>query len=405
MRCAHPVDTRLPFLNGVYISVDAIPGAVVVVDGPYCVSTKALLQMAHNLRSDLLPPWGRARVVPTLRSSGMEEVMSLALDRRQAIEAVFREVAAWPETDVVFATSFDFLQLLNFPLEEVARAGARGKLVCHIPSRSLGGDWLEGYASTCAALAREIPLSPRPRPDTVALVGHLMDRTEPDQLANVAELRRLLGGLGLDIAAIWLSGVGIQDLAAVAEAELIVALPYAREAARILGERLRIGVVECDLPVGLAATEAFLANVGEWVGRAARAAELAERESAAAVRDVQALVDRCVSGLPVVLRFADPVLREGLRAFCRDVGALAVDVEAVAPEDPGSGAVVPEGLEHAVVLSATLGHSGLALPHIGFGYPNLVDHPITPRPFMGPSGFRVLVERLAAAVLRREAGW
>ena len=187
MKHAHSLGFRLPFLNGVYVAVDAIPRTVIVVDGPYCASTKALMQMAHNLRSDLLPTAGRARVVPTLQTPEIEEVDSLALDRTAGVEAVFRDLANWPDIDAVFASSFDFAQLLNFPLGDVARSACASRLVCPIPSRSLGGDWLAGYAATCEALAGGIPLAAAPRPHTVSIVGHLMDRTEPDRLGDVAE--------------------------------------------------------------------------------------------------------------------------------------------------------------------------------------------------------------------------
>lgn len=406
MRFARSLGFRLPFLNGVYVAVDAIPRTVVVIDGPYCASTKALMQMAHNLRSDLLPATGRARVVPTLQTPEVEEVDSLALDRTAGVEAVFRDVAGWPDVDAVFASSFDFAQLLNFPLSDVARSACATKLVCPIPSGSLGGDWLAGYAGTCAALARSIPLAPAPEPDTVSIVGHLMDRTEPDQLGNVAEMRRLLEAIGLSVTSVWLSGDGITDLARVARSSLIVSLPFAREAASLLGRRLEIPVVACDLPLGLSATGEFLEAVGTRTDRADRAAELADREAAAAVGDVQTLADRCVVGRPLVLRFDNDPLRQAVRRFCADLGAPVHDFEDVYDDDPLADAPsVPAGLEDAVVLSTTFGNRGPALPHVPFGYPNYVEHPITPRPFLGYAGFRSLVERIATAALRHESGW
>ena len=42
---------RLPFLNGVYVAVDALAGAYLIVDGPYCVFTKA--EMPEKFRGKL----------------------------------------------------------------------------------------------------------------------------------------------------------------------------------------------------------------------------------------------------------------------------------------------------------------------------------------------------------------
>ena len=188
MSCADETP-RLPFLNGVYVAVDALEGAYLIVDGPYCVFTKAEMQYSHNLRCRLLPPIGYRRVVHTGRRDGREEVGSLSTDRTAQVEAVFAEVCARKDAGIVLATSFDFYELVGFPLREMARrqAAGPGALVCHIPSRSLGGTWLDGYAATCAALAQAVELRPGPRePGAVAVVGYLRTATSPTMRATCA---------------------------------------------------------------------------------------------------------------------------------------------------------------------------------------------------------------------------
>ncbi|MBI4677235.1 MAG: hypothetical protein HY748_06600 [Elusimicrobia bacterium] len=387
--------TRLPFLNGAYIAVDAVPGAFLVVDGPYCVFTKAEMQYCHNFRCRLIPPLGRCAVVHTAARTGMEEVTSLSADRLTGVEAVFDQVCGYPEARVVFATSFDFHELLNFPLADVARKAGRrsGKLVCPIPSGSLGAGWLDGYSRACEALARGIPLSPgKAGRDTVAVVGYLFDRDEPDHAGNLRELRRLLAGLGLRLVSVWLSGVGTAALRKVETASLILSLPYARGAARALGRRLRVRVIEAGLPLGLTNTERFLTSLARALGRLALARRFLDREVPAAADDTQAHVSRIIRGRAAVLRLPDPHLRRALQGLCADLGLKACVPAGGRP--PRAGPPLFIGPRDTEPLP------GIVIP---FGYPNYEDHPAVERPFLGFKGFRHLVDTMARRILSFES--
>ncbi len=393
MSCADETP-RLPFLNGVYVAVDALEGAYLIVDGPYCVFTKAEMQYSHNLRCRLLPPIGYRRVVHTGRRDGREEVGSLSTDRTAQVEAVFAEVCARKDAGIVLATSFDFYELVGFPLREMARwqAAGPGPLVCHIPSRSLGGTWLDGYAATCAALAQAVELKPgRREPGAVAVVGYLRDRDEPDHAGNLRELTRLLAALGLRPVSLWLSGGGRAELEAASRAALVVSLPYAREAARILAKRLRVPLCEVDLPLGLAATERFLLKLGARAASRAQAARFAAQESAAAVRATAAHVLRLIAGRRAEIRQDDAELKDRLGELCAELGLVV--------EPPRRGA----DRRGELLFAPTTGGEGGELSHVPIGYPNYLEHPVDERPFLGYAGFRSLVERVAAAVLREEA--
>ena len=384
--------TRLPFLNGVYVAVDAVDGAYLIVDGPYCVFTKAEMQYCHNLRSRLIPQFGYNRVAHTAEILNTEEVQSLSTDRVAQVEAVFAKVGSLPDAEIVLATSFDFHELVNFPLKEIARqhAAKGGALVAHVPSRSLGGTWLDGYAATCSALARAVTLRPgRGRKNAVAVIGHLRDRDEPDDAGNRRELARLLEALGLHVVSLWLSGGGRAELEAAEKAGLVISLPYAREAAKIVAERTGAELCEVDLPLGLGATEKFLKTVGAHVGRGARANKIIDLESAAAVRDTQAHVQRLIAGRAAVIIQDDPHLAAGLRGLCVEFGLLDGG-----PGDAGG---------RALCFAPTTGDYASDFAHVPIGYPNYVEHPVSERPFLGYAGFRHLADRAAEAVLRREA--
>jgi nitrogenase molybdenum-iron protein alpha/beta subunit len=383
---------RLPFLNGVYIAVDALRDAYLIVDGPYCVFTKAEMQYCHNLRSRLLPPIGHRRVVHTGQVQDREEVKSLSTDRTSQVDAIFAGVCAQPDAGIVLSTTFDFHELVGFPMKEITRRHARpgGPLVCHIPSRSLGGTWLEGYSRTCEALAQSVTLRPGKRKkNTVAVVGYLFDRDEPDHAGNLRELKRLLAGLGLSVRSVWLSGGGRAELEAAESADLVISFPYAREAARTVAKRTGARLCEVDLPLGLSATERFLLKVGASVGRRKQAAALAAEESRGAVRDTQAHALRVIAGRGAEILQEDPQLTARLSELCSELGLLA------GPRASGDP-------QRRVCFAPTADSFSSEVVHVPMGYPNYIEHPVCERPFLGYSGFRHLVDRVAGAILRSE---
>jgi nitrogenase molybdenum-iron protein alpha/beta subunit len=388
----------LPFLNGVYIGVDAVPGSTLIVDGPYCVSTKAEMQHCHNLASRVCRPLGRPAVVHTAGSVPTEDVAWLASDRVAVVESVFQEVLSWPESRAVYATSFDFHELTAFPLKDICLRFSRlgGKPVRFIPSASLGGNWLDGYARFCDALARGIHLPPaRPEPRTAAIVGYLFDRDEPDRRGDLKELERLLAGLGWKTASVWLSGKGEEGLAEVRRASVIVSLPYARQAARTLGRRLRRRVVEADLPMGLKGTEDFLLRLGRAFGCEAAASRLAGREARKAVADTQAHVQRFLGGRSAELLNDDPAETRALAGLCAELGLAVCDPASTNGDD--------EGDDRAMIGFGSSPCSSECFINVTIGYPDYVHHPVLDRPLLGYAGFRHLVDRLCRDVLSHEA--
>jgi nitrogenase molybdenum-iron protein alpha/beta subunit len=137
----------------------------------------------------------------------------------------------------------------------------------------------DGYASALEALAAGLDLrGARPERGHVAVVGYLMDRNEGDHRGNVAELERMLRGLGLEPASVWLSGRPYEHLREARRAEAVLSLPHGRAAARVLARRLGVRLVEAGLPFGLEGTRRFLELLGRACGRRKEAAAFIRRE-------------------------------------------------------------------------------------------------------------------------------
>lgn len=424
---------NLPYLNGVYVAISAISDARLVVDGPFCVPFKAEVQCAHDTGCTLISRTGPGRIVHTDIRFDANVVYNAAIDRGPDIVRVLAEVSALDGTGLVLFTAMDLYHVVATPMERYRRKASAqvpdGAPIVLLEARSLEGDWLDGYARVLDRVAEAIPLPAiDPAPERVALVGHLMDRNEGDQLGNVQEMRRLLTGLGLEVVSVWLDGGPLADLQAVQRAGTIVSMPYGRAAARRLAERLGAGCVEVDLPLGLGATTRFLEAVGAATGRSEAARALVDTELREVVPRVSPLVFRFLSGRTAIV-VADPNLAMVLPGL---LGELGVEVRSLAVHGaPGSldergvarlealGGVFepeqrlqsrgPRGLRLDWETEADLVITHTLMPHdpvhaswVPFGYPNYLVHPTTPRPFLGFAGLHFWVETLVEAAQRSD---
>jgi nitrogenase molybdenum-cofactor synthesis protein NifE len=125
------------------------------------------------------------------------------------------------------------------------------------------GDFHEGYSETLGQLVRELVQQPgRTDPHAVNLVGML--RAGPD----LAELRRLLGRIGVTVNAVLTADATRDDLERLGEASLNIVLcePAGKEAAILLQARCGTPFIIEEIPIGYASTLWFLERVAEALG-------------------------------------------------------------------------------------------------------------------------------------------
>lgn len=407
---------NFPSMLGVYLAVNAVPDAYVLVDGPDCSLYKAhFIHGRHDWESTLLRVDGRHRVAFTNVCA-----RGVVKQHDEELAAAVLKLDALPDCAATLLTALPMCSITGVDYGRVTRALAprlKGTAL-DVPPGSLMGDWLDGYAQTLTALAKSLRLEPgRIRPGTVAVVGHMMDRNEADRRADVAELERLLAGLGLECASVWLSGRPYAELRSVEEAETIVSLPYARGAARLIAERTGAKLVEAPLPFGLQKTEGFLNAVAAATGREARAAAFAAAE-------LRRIVPRMRWAYPHLFlgkRFAyagDPHLLGGLLDIAADAGMEAscailtarkahgglVDGLRVLHEPPEEDSVtsrlLTEDVDLLISCHLRIFSTGwtLPVPMMTFGFPSYGHHAFFERPTLGYSGYAGFVDRLAEAL-------
>jgi nitrogenase molybdenum-iron protein alpha/beta subunit len=307
-----------------------------------------------------------------------------------------------------------------------------GVPVVFVDARNYEDDLYGGYAQTIGTLLERLDWSRRaPRADEVSVVGHFFDRYEPDQLGNVAELRRLLAGIGLRAPAVFFAGEPFATLQEAVHARTHLVLPHA---ASQVGRLDRLGQVhvQTGLPMGITGTTAWLRQVAGALSLEARVQPLVDAELRAAKRYFEVarrnLQERrfavfaeapraagvvatlmevgMVPSLIGVLHFSAGGRAEVERALAAHHGvALPTGVHFL--ENPTSDEI--RGADYGecdVALGTTIEREllGGRFPWVEFGFPSETRHFLAPRPCLGFQGALCLLEQVMAATEAERVG-
>lgn len=398
---AHEV--RVPYMVGVYLGINAFSDAYLIVDGPDCLFFKTEYVFGtQDLHSTLLDVRGRHRIAHTLA-----DTINIVVDREAQISDLIRRIATTPGCGMVLVTAMPLASITGSQYDRLGREVSESTKtpIVEVPARSLQGDWLDGYARVLEAVARGIELPDvATDPNKVAVVGHLLDRTESDQLANVKALTQLIeDGLGAKATAVWPSNRKVNELADVAEAGTILALPYGLRAGRVLARRTGAKLVNVPLPLGAKATRTFLQTAGQAIGREDRAVAYADSEERRFLSSTTP-IKKAMTGRKIAL-ITDPHQAPGFVDLVDHLGATAVAVLVTehpgkpVGDVPGAEAFV-QGLQADLCIATTRGTDvavRLGMPFLEFGFPSYGTHALTETAFLGYDG----AINLATAMVNR----
>lgn len=198
--------------------------------------------------------------------------------------------------------------------------------VVHVDSRNAEQDYLSGYAATVATLFRrqfekanggERASPVQTHADEVTVLGYPFDRYEPDHTGNIAELRRLLFGLGLKAKAVFFAGEPYATLQDAVHARHHVLLPYAHG---MQADLVKLGLqgIATGLPMSVGGTRRWLTQVATATGIApARLDKLLDHELDR-VKPLAELARKHLRGRTFAA-FADPPRLAGLVATLSEV--------------------------------------------------------------------------------------
>ncbi len=404
---------NLPYLMGVYLAVNAIDDVWLVVDGPDCAHFKGqFIHGRHDWTSTLFRADGRHRIMFTGTNA-----QNVSWNREAAVEAAI-EKAAHGQAGAVILTSMPICGITGVQYDRIVAGVDVDRPVVEVPGRSLRGDWLDGYDETLAGVAGAKSLDGRPEEDAVAVVGHMMDRGEGDQRGNLAEMERMLGALGLALVSVWPSGTSWSGLDGIARAGLIVSMPYARRAARIVAGKTGARVVETGVPIGLEGTRRWIESIARACGRQERARAFIDEELGRAAQRLGRTIPFYFLGRSAHL-VCDPHVLEGLAGLCTDLGMRPGTVVVTGRQGHLAGASIDApvhcepllGDPYALLREAGAGPDDLVvcsgeyvpffrprMATVELGVPSSSHHVLTDTPFLGFRGALHIAERMANAL-------
>ena len=238
-------------LFGAIKALGTIKNSVILVHGPKgCVyHINYILGMRGDRPSEIY-------------TTGLDEHDVIYGAEQKLVEAVgYLDRTLQPE--LLFVLSCCSSDIIGEDVGSAVRdAKSRARTIA-IAAGGFEGDFHEGYSETLCQLVRELVKKPgRTDPRTVNLVGML--RAGPD----LAELRALLGLIGVRTNAVLTADATREDLERLGEAALNIVLcePAGKEAALLLEKLCGTPFILEEIPIGYHSTIRFLERVAEALG-------------------------------------------------------------------------------------------------------------------------------------------
>ncbi len=427
------IPTTPVFFEGLLQVVTGVSDLYLLYDAPDCVLERTENVVAqHDLQSKLLDGSGHPRAF----SSGLLE-RDLVFGTEERLRAAVRALAGRTAPSLLLMARSSLPMISGTDAEAIAREleAETGLQIAVVDSAPLSGCLLDGFARASEAIARRLPLpSPSSEPSGVALIGYPITRLEPDERANIAEIRRMCAALALDVRSLWFEGGSVSDLAGVSQAACILGLPWGGSAAATLGTRVERPMLVLDPPIGLDGTARWIRALGQELDRVQEAEAFITRELDEAIPILEWALPRGLLHRRVALA-GDPHLAGALVAYLAELGmqvrAVMLHCRTAHSAEPVQLALERVGQSAAVLIDpsfaaverqlADLHCSGEldlvigtnnerdavspGVPYLELGYPSFVRHALHPAPWWGFRGALWLADAMfnliAAAECRR----
>jgi nitrogenase molybdenum-iron protein alpha/beta subunit len=405
------------YLTGMYLAVNAIADAYLLVDGPRCVFHKVEhLQSKHDLNATLLRPGLSNR----LQYTGVNTEI-VVTDYEQSLKEIIKNIVRLKDCRFLSVAAIPFTAITGIQYEKIINeipVPSHKKIVDLVHYFSLNADWLDGYADLLQSLAESINIDKySKREDDIAIIGNLMHRLEGDCRGNADILKKMIKTLGLNPVSVWLDGGKYSNLERVKNASAIISLPYARQAAKTLAQRTNAKLIETVLPFGLEASCQFILDIARATNRQKKAKKFIKER----LQSVVPILGKAVTYFLLNKKIAwaaDPyILEQGVPAI-KDLGVKTVFLYSIGNKKKhfaGADEVLFEPSQNIVrscfdsvdasELDLVIGNYDInriakdKFRSMEFGYPCYHYHVLGWQPFLGFSGFVNFIQNLSNSII------
>lgn len=410
------------FLDGVGLLTNALSDLATVIDGRDCGEEKLA---KSGVRQDLYSTLNAPGLPVRLLFSNLSAT-DLALGTQERLCAAIKRTADATTPGAILLTSGSAVQLTGeyHDVAAVRMSAELGIPMSAFAAHCFSGDHLDGYAAALTSLVRLLDLHPgRSEHGAIGVVGMPFDRNEADAHCNVAELRRLVAGMGCHLVCVVPAGQTVNECKELERASTIVALPYGVEAAALAAERLKVPLVHLPLPVGIDGTASWLRSLAGVAGASHTAEAFIDAELSVLVPKLRRVVRELFAGARLLLA-ADPHMAHSLLPALTELGFridalllrsrnapllyqtvehirnqaehVLVNWDLSVPDlhaqwqrqvAEGSQLIIATSSERAAAMD-------LPVPFLELGFPCYVRHALFDAPWMGFKGLLWLADRL-----------
>jgi nitrogenase molybdenum-iron protein alpha/beta subunit len=415
-----PFNFIAPYLDGAYLIANAIPDICLVYHAHDCGFHKEeKICGQHDLFSDLLRWDEKRRILRTNLDSreyihGGKDKLSMKI--RQVAENIQPAAILVAYSNVIAVTGEDVGQVIRDMDRKVSIP------VIFLPLNKSDSDYLVGYFDGLQCILSNLNFKIR-NENTLALVGYIYDRNEGDHQGNVAELRRILAGIGAPPGPIFLDGSPFRELNEWPEPTTVIDLAGGAAGGKSFAERFGASCLDLGLPLGIKGTVDWIEKVADFLDLREQAAPFIRRELTKLLPRLKWLLPRFTFGRGVIV-LADGLLLPALVEFLEELGFSVFGVACTAGENaPGVKDILQSDEYKKLPLQVApfrelvssarneknvdlvIGNSVIRqligtmdIPFVELGYPSSFQHFLTPSPFLGFDGVLALTERIINAL-------
>lgn len=408
-----------PYLDGVYLAINAIPDSFLVYHAHDCGYHKAEKITAHHdlfstlLRVDQLKRIARTNIDSKEYILGGEDKLSMKI--LQVFERHKPEMIFVARSNIVLVSGED----VESVIEDLKTK--HGIPLVLIPGKNIELNYIAGYYDTVKSLLAEIPLEKASdKGGTVALVGYIFDRNEGDHRGNISEMKRMLAGIGVPPNIVFLDGSSVKQMKSSPAPDVVMDLTEGEVGGQEFAGRFNADYFTIGVPLGIQGTIRWIENLAHHLNLGKAAREFIDHELSALIPMLQWLLPKYFYGKSALV-CADHVFLPLMIEFLKELGfhiagticttdAQSLKADATISHDDED-KFLPIHLNELKNLVTKYAHAGkvdlmignsiihqfvkdIAVAFVEMGYPSSFHHSIHQAPFLGFNGVRTLVERI-----------
>ncbi|MBP7795756.1 MAG: hypothetical protein KA059_03140 [Elusimicrobiales bacterium] len=239
----------MPFLLGVIDGINSFNDICLIIDGPNCIMPRLeYIYGNHDIYSTLLSPLQEHRITYTMN----DPLSGKDLERRLLFS--IEEQLSYNKYSAIFISPLPFQRIARVDYLRIINSIKSDIPIIYVEPRSCDEDWIDGYVAFLESILNyllKINGNVKNKKNTISVLGLLFDRNEYDNIANVAEIKKILNFLDFNDVYVFPSGTSFKETLKIIESENLIVLPYLYAFSDLVLKKYKANVFNLKLPFGI----------------------------------------------------------------------------------------------------------------------------------------------------------